>query len=144
MKQTVITIMAAAFMTAGVFGQVTSDTLRQRPQRPQLSESQREIGKIMVEDAEIKKIREKAIQAMIKRLVNLGYSKEDAKAVVENGAKAAERFISGGGRGAWGNRNPGGGERQGRNEIRAPKNPLTPGWSEKAERKLKRKASNDE
>jgi len=108
MKQTVIAIMAAAFMTAGVYGQVTSDTLRQRPQRPQLSESQREIGKIMAEDAEIKKIREKAIHAMIKRLVSLGYSKEDAKAVVENGAKAAERFRSGGGRGAWGNRNPGG------------------------------------
>ena len=100
--------MAAAFMTAGVFGQVTSETLRQRPERVQLSESQRAIGKIMAEDAEIKKIREKAIQAMIKRLVNLGHSKEDAKAVVENGAKAAERFRSGGGRGSWGNRNPGG------------------------------------
>ena len=54
MKQTVIAIMAAVFMTAGAFGQVTSDTLRQRPQRPQLSESQREIGKIMVEDADVK------------------------------------------------------------------------------------------
>lgn len=148
--------MAAAFMTAGVFGQVTSETLRQRPQRVQLSESQRAIGKIMVEDAEIKKIREKAIQAMIKRLVKLGHSEKDAKAVVENGAKAAERFRSSGGRGSWGNRNPGGatrigprgegqrGERQGRNEIRAPKNPLTPGWSEKAERKLKRKAKKGE
>ena len=112
MKQTVIAIMAAAFMTAGVFGQVTSETLRQRPQRVQLSESQRAIGKIMAEDAEIKKIREKAIQAMIKRLVKLGHSKEDAKAVVENGAKAAERFRSGG-RGSWGNRNPGGATRIG-------------------------------
>ena len=136
--------MAAAFLTAGVFGQVTSETLRQRPQRPQLSESQREIGKIMAEDAEIKKIREKAIQAMIKRLVSIGYSKEDAKAVVENGAKAAERFRSGGGRGAFENRRRPN-ERQGRDEIKAPKNPLTPGWSEKAERKLKReKAKRDE
>jgi len=144
MKQIVITIMAAAFLTAGVFGQVTSETLRQRPQRPQLSESQREIGKIMAEDAEIKKIREKAIQAMIKRLVSIGYSKEDAKAVVENGAKAAERFRSGGGRGAFENRRRPN-ERQGRDEIKAPKNPLTPGWSEKAERKLKReKAKRDE
>ena len=47
--------MAAAFLTAGVFGQVTSETLRQRPQRPQLSESHRVIGKVMAEDAEIKK-----------------------------------------------------------------------------------------
>ena len=107
--------MAAAFMTAGVFGQVTSETQRERPQRVQLTEAQQAIGKIMAEDAEIKKIREKAIQAMIKRLVKLGHSKEDAKAVVENGAKAAERFRSGGGRGAWGNRQgaPGGATRSG-------------------------------
>jgi len=111
MKQTVIAIMAAAFMTAGVFGQVTTETQRQRPQRVQLSESQQAIGKIMAEDAEIKKIREKAIQAMIKRLVKLGHSEEDAKAVVENGAKAAERFRSGGGRGDWGNRQGGPGGR---------------------------------
>ena len=137
-------MMAAAFLTAGVFGQVTSETLRQRPERVQLSESQRAIGKIMAEDAEIKKIREKAIQAMIKRLVKLGHSKEDAKAVVENGAKAAERFRSGGGRGVFENRRRQS-ERQGRDEIKAPKNPLTPGWSEKAERKLKRtKAKIDE
>ena len=111
MKQTVIAIMAAAFLTAGVFGQVTSETQRERPQRVQLTEAQQAIGKIMAEDAEIKKIREKAIQAMIKRLVKLGHSKEDAKAVVENGAKAAERFRSGGGRGAWGNRQGGPGGR---------------------------------
>ena len=136
--------MAAAFMTAGVFGQVTSDTLRQRPQRGQLSESQLEIGKIMAEDAEIKKIRKNAIQAMVKRLVSIGYSKEDAKAVVENGAKVAERFRLGGGRGVFENRRRHS-ERQGRDEIKAPKNPLTPGWSEKAERKLKRKkAKRDE
>jgi len=144
MKQTVIAIMAAAFMTAGVFGQVTSETLRQRPQRVQLSETQKAIGKVMAEDAEIKKIRKKAIQAMIKRLVKLGHSKEDAKAVVENGAKAAERFRSGGGRGVFENRRRPN-ERQGRDEIKAPKNPLTPGWSVKAERKLKRKkAKRDE
>ena len=136
--------MAAAFMHAGVFGQVTSETLRQRPQRVQLSETQKAIGKIMAEDAEIKKIREEAIKSMIKRLVKLGHSKEDAKAVVENGAKAAERFRSGGGRGAFENRRRPN-ERQGRDEIKAPKNPLTPGWSVKAERKLKRKkAKRDE
>ena len=111
MKQTVIAIMAAAFMTAGVLGQATQDTQRQRPQRVQLSEKQQAIGKIMAEDPEIKKIREKAIQSMIKRLVKLGHSEEDAKAVVENGAKAAERFRSGGGRGAWGNRQGGPGGR---------------------------------
>jgi Flp pilus assembly protein TadB len=144
MKQTVIAIMAAAFMTAGVFGQVTSETLRQRPQRVQLSETQKAIGKVMAEDAEIKKIREEAIKSMIKRLVKLGHSKEDAKAVVENGAKAAERFRSGGGRGVFENRRRPN-ERQGRDEIKAPKNPLTPGWSVKAERKLKRKkAKRDE
>jgi hypothetical protein len=144
MKQTVITIMAAAFLTAGVFGQVTSETLRQRPQRPQLSESHRVIGKVMAEDAEIKKIREKAINAMIKRLVKLGHSEKDAAAVVKNGAKAAERFRSGGNRGAFENRRRPN-ERQGRDEIKAPKNPLTPGWSVKAERKLKRKkAKRDE
>jgi Flp pilus assembly protein TadB len=144
MKQTVIAIMAAAFMTAGVFGQVTSETLRQRPQRVQLSETQKAIGKVMAEDAEIKKIREEAIKSMIKRLFKLGHSKEDAKAVVENGAKAAERFRSGGGRGVFENRRRPN-ERQGRDEIKAPKNPLTPGWSVKAERKLKRKkAKRDE
>ena len=119
--------MAAAFMTAGVFGQVTSETLRQRPQRVQLSETQKAIGKIMAEDAEIKKIREEAIKSMIKRLVKLGHSKEDAKAVVENGAKAAERFRSGGGRGVFENRRRPN-ERQGRDEIKAPKNPNT--WLE--------------
>jgi len=159
MKQTVIAIMAAAFMTAGVFGQVTSETLRQRPQRAQLTEAQQAIGKAMAEDKGIQKIREKAIKDMIAHLVKNGHSKEDATAVVQHGAKAAERFRSSGGRGSWGNRNPGGatrigprgegqrgprGERQGRNEIRAPKNPLTPGWSEKAERKLKRKEKKGE
>jgi len=113
MKKTLIIMMAAAFMTAGVYSQVPSETQRQRPQRVQLSEAQQEIGKLMAEDEGIKKIREKAIKDMIAYLVKKGYDKEDAKAVVENGAKAAERFRAGGGRGAWGNRNPGGATRIG-------------------------------
>ena len=107
MKQTVIAIMAAAFMTAGAFGQVTTETERQRPQRAQLTEAQQAIGKAMAEDKVIQKIREKAKKDMIAHLVKKGHSEEDAKAVVEAGAKAAERFRSGGGRGAWGNRQGG-------------------------------------
>ena len=73
-------------------------TQGRRPPFVQLTESQRTIGKVMSEDPEIKKIREKAIDDMIKRLVSLGHSQEDVKVVVENGAKAAERFRAGIGR----------------------------------------------
>ena len=137
MKKTVITLLAAAFMTAGVFGQADRYKQRQRPQRAQLTEAQQAIGKLMQKDKGIQKIREKAINDMIAYLVKKGHSEKDAKAVVEQGARAAERFRSVGPRG------PRGGERQG-NEIRAPKNPLTPGWSVKAERKLKRKEKRGE
>jgi len=105
MKKFIITLLTTSFLTVGLYGQATSETQRQRPQRVQLTEAQQAIGKAMAEDKGIQKIREKAIKDMIAYLVKKGHSKEDAKAVVENGAKAAERFRSGGMRGVWGNRN---------------------------------------
>ena len=69
------------------------------PQRQQLTEEQQAIGKFMAEDEGIKKIREKAIKDMVAYLVKKGHKEEDAKAVVEAGAKVAERFRSASGRG---------------------------------------------
>lgn len=112
MNKIIVTLLASVVFVTGVFGQ---DSERQRPQRAQLTEAQQAIGKAMAEDKGIQKIREKAIKDMIKYLVKKGHSKEDAKAVVEHGAKAAERARSGGGRGNWGNRQggPQGGQRPG-------------------------------
>jgi len=95
--KSLLTLVLATVITVGAFAQ---DARPQRGQRgPQLTEKQQEIGKVMAEDEGIKKIRQKAIKDMIAYLVKKGYDKEDAKAVVEAGAKAAERFRSASGRG---------------------------------------------
>lgn len=98
--RSILTLLLATVITITVLGQ---DARPQRwqggPQRQQLTEEQQAIGKFMLEDEGIKKIREKAIKDMIAYLVKKGYDKEDAKAVVEAGAKAAERFRSASGRG---------------------------------------------
>ena len=121
MNKIIVTLLASVVFVTGVFGQATSESQRQRPQRAQLTEAQQAIGKAMAEDKGIQKIREKAIKDMIAYLVKKGHSEEDAKAVVEHGAKAAERARSSSGRGAWGNRQGGpqqGEARQGRGEDR--------------------------
>ena len=98
--RSILTLLLATVITVGVFAQ---DARPQRgqggPQRQQLTEEQQAIGKFMAEDEGIKKIREKAIKDMIAYLVKKGHKEEDAKAVVEAGAKAAERFRSASGRG---------------------------------------------
>ena len=86
------------------------------PQRQQLTEEQQAIGKFMAEDEGIKKIREKAIKDMINYLVKKGHKEEDAKAVVEAGAKAAERFRSASDRGNRQRPNREGGQRPPRPE----------------------------
>ena len=116
MNKIIVTLLASVVFVTGVFGQVTSESQRQRPQRVQLTEAQQAIGKAMAEDKGIQKIREKAIKDMIAYLVKKGHSEEDAKAVVEAGARAAERARSSSGRGGnWGNRQggPQGGQRPG-------------------------------
>jgi len=119
MNKIIVTLLASVVFVTGVFGQVTSESQRQRPQRVQLTEAQQAIGKAMAEDKGIQKIRQKAIKDMIAYLVKKGHSEEDAKAVVEAGARAAERVRSSG-RGGWGNRQGGpqrGEARQGRGEY---------------------------
>jgi len=102
MNKIIVTLLASVVFVTGVFGQ---DSQRQRPQRAQLTESQQAIGKMMLEDKGIQKIREKAFKDMIAYLIKKGHSKEDAIAVVKHGAKAAERARSSTGRGGnWGNR----------------------------------------
>ena len=121
MNKIIVTLLASVVFVTGVFGQVTTESQRQRPQRAQLTEAQQAIGKAMAEDKGIQKIREKAIKDMIAYLVKKGHSEEDAKAVVEAGARAAERARSSSGRGGWGNRQGGpqqGEARQGRGEDR--------------------------
>lgn len=135
MKKTVITLLAAAFMTAGVFAEKG-----ERPQRAGVMKEAATAHKHLQSDPEIQKLRERMQTAFVKRLTELGISEEVAKRSVQMRAKRAASVPD-----RWGGRErrPGG-ERQGRSEIRAPKNPLTPGWSEKAERKLKRKGKRDE
>ena len=115
--RSILTLLLATVITTTVLGQ---DVRPQRgqwgPQRQQLTEKQQEIGKLMAEDEGIKKIREKAIKDMIAYLVKKGYDKEDAKAVVEAGAKAAERFRSASGRGDRQRPNGEGGQRPPRPE----------------------------
>ena len=115
--RSILTLLLATVITTTVLGQ---DARPQRgqwgPQRQQLTEKQQEIGKLMAEDEGIKKIREKAIKDMIAYLVKKGYDKEDAKAVVESGAKAAERFRSTSGRGNRQRLNGEGGQRPPRPE----------------------------
>ena len=115
MNKIIVTLLAAVVFTSTAFGQATQDTQRQRPQRVQLTEAQQAIGKAMAEDKGIQKIRQKAIKDMIAYLVKKGHSEEDAKAVVDAGARAAERARSSSGRGNWGNRQggPQGGQRPG-------------------------------
>ena len=129
MKKTVITLLAAAFMTAGVFAEKG-----ERPQRVVSLKEAVTAHKHLQSDPEIKKLRLRMQAAFVKRLTELGISEEVAKRSVQMRAKRAASVPD----------RRGGRERRLGGEIRAPKNPLTPGWSEKAERKLKRKGKKND
>lgn len=133
MKKTVITLLAAAFMTAGVFAEKG-----ERPQRAGVMKEAATAHKHLQSDPEIQKLRERMQTAFVKRLTELGISEEVAKRSVQMRAKRAASVPE-----RWGGkeRRSIGGRPLG---IRAPKNPLTPGWSEKAERKLKRKGKKND
>ena len=115
--------MAAAFLTAGVFAD-------ERPKQVVLNEILT-ANKHLQSDPEIEKIRKRMQYAFIKRLKELGISEGIAKrSVLMRARKAA------------GEQDRRGKRRRG--DLKAPKNPLTPGWSVQAERKLKRKGKKND
>ena len=126
--------MAAAFLTAGVFAEKG-----ERPKRAGAMKEAVTAHKHLQTDPEIQKIRERMQSAFVNRLKELGISEEVAKRSVQIRAKKAASFPDR--RGGKDRRSIGG---RPLGEIKAPKNPLTPGWSEKAERKAKRKGKRDE
>ena len=115
--------MAAAFLTAGVFAD-------ERPKQVVLNEILT-ANKHLQSDPEIEKIRKRMQYAFIKRLKELGISEGIAKrSVLMRARKAA------GEQGRRGKRS--------RGDLKAPKKPLTPGWSVRAEKKLKRKGKKND
>lgn len=81
MKKTVITLLAAAFMTAGVLGQATFDKQRHGPKHAKHSEARQKIGKAKSHKG-IHEIRKKATNDLIDSLVEKGYNEDDVKVVV--------------------------------------------------------------
>ena len=132
MKRTVITLLAAAFMTAGVFAEKGK-----RPQRAGVMKEAATAHKHLQSDPEIKKLRLRMQTAFVKRLTELGISEEVAKRSVQMRAKRAASLPDR--RGGKDRRSIGG---RPLGEIKAPKNPLTPGWSDK--KSPRRKGKRDE
>jgi len=117
MKRTVITLLAAAFMTAGVFAEKG-----ERPKRVGSLKEAVTAHKHLQSDPEIKKLRLRMQAAFVKRLTELGISEEVAKRSVQMRAKRAASVP----------------DRRGDRERRLG------GWGEKSERKLKRKGKKND